>query len=105
MEKKKLLQEIKQLEGKRNSLRSAKPNLQDQQLLEQGKYVFYILMCSCPFIVLSLFCSIYRKKLKLYKDLTKIQWDYEATKYGIKGCILLFKYSCFMLFHKTDKIH
>jgi len=39
MEKKKLLQEIKQLEERRNNLKSAKPNLQDQQLLEQGKYV------------------------------------------------------------------
>jgi len=63
-EKKKLLQEIKQLEGKRNNLRSAKPNLQDQQVLEQGK-----------------------KKLKLYKELTKIQWDYEATKHSIKGYV------------------
>ncbi|XP_024869475.1 uncharacterized protein LOC112453140 [Temnothorax curvispinosus] len=63
-ERKKLLQELKQLEGKRNSLRSAKPNLQDQQVLEQGK-----------------------KKLKLYKDFTKIQWDYEATKFGIKGYV------------------
>jgi len=26
--------------------------------------------------------------LKLYKDLTGIQWDYEATKHGIEGCIL-----------------
>jgi len=39
MEKKKLLQEIKQLEERRNNLKSTKPNLQDRQLLEQGKYV------------------------------------------------------------------
>jgi len=64
MERKKLLQEIKQLEEKRINLKFAKPNLQDQQVLEQGK-----------------------KKLKLYKDLTKIQWDYEATKYDIKGYV------------------
>ncbi|EFN63909.1 hypothetical protein EAG_14996 [Camponotus floridanus] len=35
-EKKALLQEIKQLEEKRDNLKSYKPNLQDQQLLEQG---------------------------------------------------------------------
>lgn len=90
MEKKKLLQEITQLEGKRNILKSAKPNLQDQQVLEQGKYVLCILMLFQSFIsvVISLFC---RKKLKLYKDLTKIQWDYEACmKHDIKGCILFF---------------
>lgn len=38
-ERKKFLQEIKQLEEKRNNLRSFKPNLQDQQVLELGKYV------------------------------------------------------------------
>ncbi|KAL0098386.1 hypothetical protein PUN28_008356 [Cardiocondyla obscurior] len=60
----KLLQEIKQLEGQRNSLKSSKPNSRDQQLLELG-----------------------RKKLKLYKELTKIQWDYAATKHSIKGYV------------------
>ncbi|XP_011698613.1 PREDICTED: uncharacterized protein LOC105456349 isoform X2 [Wasmannia auropunctata] len=64
VEKKKLLQEIKQLEGERNSLKAAKPNLRDQQLLEQG-----------------------RKKLKLYRDLTRIQWDYEASRHGIQGYV------------------
>lgn len=63
--KKKFLQEIKQLEEKRNNLKSFKPNLQDQQVLELGK-----------------------KKLKLYKKLTRIQWDYEAIKHNVKGCIL-----------------
>ncbi|XP_011159591.1 uncharacterized protein LOC105195730 [Solenopsis invicta] len=63
-EKKKLLQEIKQLEKNLNSLKAAKPNFQDQQLLEQGK-----------------------KKLKLYKDLIRIQWDYEASKHSIKGYV------------------
>ncbi|KMQ84203.1 hypothetical protein RF55_18206, partial [Lasius niger] len=61
-ERKKFLQEIKQLEEKRNNLRSFKPNLQDQQVLELGK-----------------------KKLKLYKDLTRMQWDYEAARHSIKG--------------------
>lgn len=42
VEKKKLLQEIKQLEGERNSLKAAKPNLRDQQLLEQGRYVILL---------------------------------------------------------------
>ncbi|KAL6443486.1 hypothetical protein ACFW04_001572 [Cataglyphis niger] len=64
VERKKFLQEIKQLEEKRNNLRSFKPNLSDQQLLELGK-----------------------KKLKLYKNLTKIQWDYEATKHSITGYV------------------
>lgn len=36
--------------------------------------------------------SFSRKKLKLYKDLIRIQWDYEASKHSIKGCIL-FLYS------------
>ncbi|XP_011049205.1 PREDICTED: uncharacterized protein LOC105142963 [Acromyrmex echinatior] len=65
-ENKKLLQEIKQLEGKRTNLMSIKPNLQDQQLLEQG-----------------------RKKLNLYKDLTRIQWDFEAihSKHSIQGYV------------------
>ncbi|XP_050445147.1 uncharacterized protein LOC126848359 isoform X2 [Cataglyphis hispanica] len=64
VERKKFLQEIKQLEEKRNNLRSFKPNLSDQQLLELGK-----------------------KKLKLYKNLTKIQWDYEATKHSVTGYV------------------
>ncbi|XP_011860015.1 PREDICTED: uncharacterized protein LOC105557390 [Vollenhovia emeryi] len=59
-----LLQEMKQLEEKRNNLRSPRPNVHDQQVLEQGK-----------------------KKLKLYKDFTNIQWDYAATKHGIKGYV------------------
>ncbi|XP_072755834.1 uncharacterized protein [Anoplolepis gracilipes] len=63
-ERNKFLQEIRQLEEKRNNLRSFKPNLQDQQVLELGK-----------------------KKLKIYKDLTRIQWDYEATKHSIKGYV------------------
>ncbi|XP_018055673.1 PREDICTED: uncharacterized protein LOC108692075 [Atta colombica] len=65
-ENKKFLQEIKQLEGKRTNLKSIKPNLQDQQLLEQG-----------------------RKKLNLYKDLTRIQWDFEAiySKHNIQGYV------------------
>lgn len=42
VEKKKLLQEIKQQDVERNNLKTklAKPNLQDQQVLEQGKYVW-----------------------------------------------------------------
>ncbi|GAB1867667.1 hypothetical protein CAJAP_08746 [Camponotus japonicus] len=64
VERKKLLQEIKQLEEKQNNLKSFKPNLQDQQVLELG-----------------------RKKLKLYKDLTKIQWDYEAAKHSVIGYV------------------
>lgn len=91
VEKRKLLQEIKQLEGKRNNLKSAKPNLQDQQLLEQGKYVLSLHINAFLFFLLAL--SFYRKKLKLYKDLTKIQWDYEASRHAIKGCILFMKYS------------
>ncbi|XP_018398600.1 PREDICTED: uncharacterized protein LOC108776479 isoform X2 [Cyphomyrmex costatus] len=63
-ENKKLLQEIKHLERKHTNLKSVKPNLQDQQLLEQG-----------------------RKKMKLYKDLTGIQWDYEAMKHNIQGYV------------------
>ncbi|EFN76203.1 hypothetical protein EAI_05598 [Harpegnathos saltator] len=41
VERKKLFQEIKQLEIQQQSLkgRLANPNLQDQQVLEQGKYV------------------------------------------------------------------
>ncbi|KAM0730306.1 hypothetical protein ACS0PU_004183 [Formica fusca] len=64
IERKKFLQEIKQLEEKRNNLRSFKPNLQDQQVLELGN-----------------------KKFKLYKDLTRIQWDYEATKHSVTGYV------------------
>ncbi|GAB1866291.1 hypothetical protein CAJAP_07370 [Camponotus japonicus] len=64
VERKEFLQEIKQLEEKRDNLKSYKPNLQDQQMLELG-----------------------RKKLKLYKDLTRIQWDYEATKHSVKGYV------------------
>ncbi|KAL6255660.1 hypothetical protein P5V15_012907 [Pogonomyrmex californicus] len=64
VEKKQLLQEIKQLEEKCSSMKSFKPNLHDERLLEQGK-----------------------KKLKLYKDLTKIQWDYEIIKHDIKGYV------------------
>lgn len=43
MEKKKFLQENKQLEAQRNNLKSklANPSLQDQQVLEQGKYVYH----------------------------------------------------------------
>ncbi|XP_032668387.1 uncharacterized protein LOC116842794 isoform X2 [Odontomachus brunneus] len=74
VEKKKFLQEIKQLEAQRNNLKSklANPNLQDQQVLEQG-----------------------REKLKLYKKLTRIQWDYEASKHSIKGYVT----------NKCDYIH
>ncbi|XP_029166383.1 uncharacterized protein LOC114937140 [Nylanderia fulva] len=63
-ERKKFLQEIKEMEEKRNNLKSFKPNLQDQQVLELGK-----------------------KKLKLYKKLTRVQWDYEATKHSVKGYV------------------
>lgn len=43
IEKKKCLQEIKLLEVERNNLKIklAKPNLQDQQVLEKGKYVYH----------------------------------------------------------------
>ncbi|XP_011151971.2 uncharacterized protein LOC105190757 [Harpegnathos saltator] len=66
VERKKLFQEIKQLEIQQQSLkgRLANPNLQDQQVLEQGK-----------------------KKFKLYKKLTGIQWDYEASQHSIRGYV------------------
>ncbi|XP_036146222.1 uncharacterized protein LOC105831554 isoform X2 [Monomorium pharaonis] len=64
VEKKNLSQEIEQLETECNNLKSSRPNLRDQQLLEQGK-----------------------KKLKLYKDLMRIQWDYQATRHSIKGYV------------------
>ncbi|EGI68784.1 hypothetical protein G5I_02564 [Acromyrmex echinatior] len=51
-ENKKLLQEIKQLEGKRTNLMSIKPNLQDQQLLEQGRHVLSFINAIC-FMILS----------------------------------------------------
>jgi hypothetical protein len=37
IEKNEFLKKIKQLEGKRNSLKCAKRNSQDQQVLQQGK--------------------------------------------------------------------
>jgi len=39
VERKEFLQEIKQLEEKRDNLKSYKPNLQDQQMLELGRYI------------------------------------------------------------------
>ncbi|XP_014477291.1 PREDICTED: kinetochore protein Spc24-like [Dinoponera quadriceps] len=66
VEKMKFSQEIKQLEAQRNNLKTklANPNLQDQQMLEQGK-----------------------RKLRIYRKLTKIQWDYEASKHSIQGYV------------------
>ncbi|CAL7935584.1 unnamed protein product [Xylocopa violacea] len=64
--KKKFLQENQTLELQRNKLRTCKRNLQDQELLDQG-----------------------RRKFSLYKELTRIRWDYEKLKENITGCILL----------------
>lgn len=80
IERKMLLQEIKQLEEKQNNLKYFKPNLQDQQMLEVGRY--YSILTYFYFFYHDLF---YKKKLKLYKDLTKIQWDYEAAKHSVRG--------------------
>lgn len=63
-EKTKVLYDIKQLEAKQENLKSMKPNAYDQQVLEQGK-----------------------RKLRLYKNLTRIHWDYQDTKSSIKGYV------------------
>ncbi|EZA58723.1 hypothetical protein DMN91_009298 [Ooceraea biroi] len=63
-ERNKLAKRIKQLEEKRDNLKRCKENAQDQQVLQQGG-----------------------KKLNLYRDLTRIHWDYEASKHSIKGYV------------------
>ncbi|XP_076760753.1 uncharacterized protein LOC143429163 [Xylocopa sonorina] len=64
--KKKLLQDNHTLELQRNKLKTCKRNLQDQELLDQG-----------------------RRKFLLYKELTRIRWDYAKLKESITGCILM----------------
>lgn len=94
-ERRKSSQDLKQLEAKRDSLRCVKPNVQDQQVLEEGRYVLYLhkvaLFLNCIIIVLFI---CYSKKLKLYKKLTRIRWDYEALQHSIQGCILFLIYHC-----------
>ncbi|XP_043525156.1 uncharacterized protein LOC122536682 [Frieseomelitta varia] len=61
-EKNKFLEENQQLELQRNKLKTCKRNLKDQELLDQG-----------------------RRKFALYKEFTKIHWDYEKLEENIAG--------------------
>ncbi|KAK1116440.1 hypothetical protein K0M31_019057 [Melipona bicolor] len=61
-EKNKFLDENQQLELQRNKLKTCKRNLKDQALLDQG-----------------------RRKFALYKEFTKIHWDYEKLEESIAG--------------------
>ncbi|CAK9829198.1 hypothetical protein ANTRET_LOCUS6580 [Anthophora retusa] len=63
-EKNKFLEENQSLELQRNKLKTCKRNLQDQELLDQG-----------------------RRKFSLYKEVTTIRWDYERLKESVAGCI------------------
>ncbi|KAK2585288.1 hypothetical protein KPH14_009975 [Odynerus spinipes] len=68
----KFIEECQNLEIKKNLLKTTKPNQQDQLLLEQGT-----------------------KKLRLYKALTGIHWDYSTFKESIEGYVT----------NKSDYIH
>ncbi|CAK9797827.1 hypothetical protein ANTQUA_LOCUS1355 [Anthophora quadrimaculata] len=63
-EKNKFLEENQSLELQRNKLKTCKRNLQDQELLDQG-----------------------RRKFSLYKEVTTIRWDYERLKESVAGCV------------------
>ncbi|XP_031827904.1 uncharacterized protein LOC116424957 [Nomia melanderi] len=71
-EKNKFLDENHSLELERNKLKARKRNLRDQELLDQG-----------------------RKKYNLYKELTRIRWDYENLTENAKGYVS----------NKVDYIH
>ncbi|XP_053994511.1 uncharacterized protein LOC128884871 [Hylaeus volcanicus] len=63
-EKNKFLQENQSLELQRNKLKVCKQNTKDQDLLDNG-----------------------RRKYMLYKELTRIRWDYEDLKENVKGYV------------------
>ncbi|XP_043585384.1 uncharacterized protein LOC122569015 isoform X2 [Bombus pyrosoma] len=63
-EKNKFLEECQQLELQRNKLKTCKRNIQDQELLDQG-----------------------RRKYALYRELTGIRWDFGKLKENITGNI------------------
>ncbi|XP_060833222.1 uncharacterized protein LOC132916859 [Bombus pascuorum] len=63
-EKNKFLEECQQLELQRNKLKTCKRNIQDQELLDQG-----------------------RRKYALYRELTGIRWDFGKLKENIAGNI------------------
>ncbi|XP_076170104.1 uncharacterized protein LOC143148083 isoform X2 [Ptiloglossa arizonensis] len=63
-EKCKFLEENQSLQLQKNKFRACKQNLKDQELLEKG-----------------------RKKYMLYRELTRIRWDYEDLKENVKGIV------------------
>lgn len=101
-EKNKFLEECQQLELQRNKLKTCKRNIQDQELLDQGRFVsdynllifyyaisyLYHALILIRFCFLSFFCN-YRRKYALYRELTGIRWDFEKLKENITGSILL----------------
>lgn len=60
----KLAEESQNLQVKKNRLKNTKPNQEDQKLLETG-----------------------RKKFRLYKNLTGINWDYSNINNSIEGYV------------------
>ncbi|XP_076248372.1 uncharacterized protein LOC143188171 [Calliopsis andreniformis] len=64
VEKNKLSEENQSLEVQRNKLKCCKRNLHDQEVLDKG-----------------------RKKLTLYRQLTRIRWDYENIRESIIGYV------------------
>lgn len=102
-EKNKFLEECQQLELQRNKLKTCKRNIQDQELLDQGRFVsdydllIFYYAYSCLYYALILirfyffvlfFCN-YRRKYALYRELTGIRWDFGKLKENITGSILL----------------
>ncbi|XP_076649141.1 uncharacterized protein LOC143356951 [Halictus rubicundus] len=71
-EKNKLMEENHSLELQRNKLKTLKRNTRDQELLDQG-----------------------RRKHNLYKELTRIRWNYEKLKENVTGYVS----------NKVDYIH
>lgn len=69
---------MKQLEAQRNNLKAklAKPNLQDQQVLEQGKYVSWKYTNIFLFLILVIYCYclllyIFQKKIEVVQRTNK----------------------------------
>lgn len=94
-EKDKFLKEYQLLELQRNKLKTCKRNLQDQELLDKGRFVNLLVFLSILYSILYFLYHInfiiflnYRRKFLLYKVLTGIRWDYEKLKETITGCIL-----------------
>ena len=63
-EKNKFLEESQLLELKSNELKRYKQNLTDQRLLDQG-----------------------RRKFNLYKELTRVRWDYDRIDKSVEGYV------------------